>query len=64
MDVFGDRWQDYMTKIKKNWNAVVDFTRKVGYQKVSGKLYKDMRHEIHNDLCKDEVFADVLRFIN
>ncbi len=23
MDVFGDRWHDYMTKIKKNWNAVV-----------------------------------------
>ena len=23
MDIFGDRWQDYMTKIKKNWNAVV-----------------------------------------
>ena len=23
MEVFGDRWQDYMTKIKKNWNAVV-----------------------------------------
>ena len=24
MEVFGDRWQDYMTKIKRNWNAVVD----------------------------------------
>ncbi len=23
MDVFGDRWRDYMVKIKKNWNAVV-----------------------------------------
>lgn len=23
MEVFGDRWQDYMSKIKKNWNAVV-----------------------------------------
>ena len=23
MDVFGDRWRDYMTKIQKNWNAVV-----------------------------------------
>jgi predicted phosphohydrolase len=23
MEVFGDRWQDYMQKIRKNWNAVV-----------------------------------------
>ena len=23
MDVFGDRWRDYMQKIQKNWNAVV-----------------------------------------
>ncbi len=23
MEVFGARWQDYMTKIEKNWNAVV-----------------------------------------
>ncbi len=23
MDVFGDRWRDYMAKIQKNWNAVV-----------------------------------------
>ena len=24
MEVFGSRWQDYIEKIKKNWNAVVD----------------------------------------
>ena len=23
MDVFGSRWQDYMSKIQKNWNAVI-----------------------------------------
>ena len=23
MEIFGSRWQDYMEKIKKNWNAVV-----------------------------------------
>ena len=23
MDIFGDRWRDYMVKIQKNWNAVV-----------------------------------------
>ena len=25
MEVFGDRWQDYMQKIKKNWNSVVSY---------------------------------------
>ncbi len=24
MDVFGDRWRDYLNKIEKNWNAVVE----------------------------------------
>lgn len=28
------------------------------------KLYKNCRHEIHNDSCKDEVIADILEFIN
>ncbi|MBE7079700.1 MAG: alpha/beta hydrolase [Clostridiales bacterium] len=48
---------------EKNWDTVINFTRKVGYQKVVGKLYKDMRHEIHGDLCREEMFADLLRFI-
>ncbi len=31
---------------------------------VSLKLYKNCRHEIHNDSCKDEMFADILNFIS
>jgi alpha-beta hydrolase superfamily lysophospholipase len=27
------------------------------------KLYKDARHEILNDFCKDEVRSDILNFI-
>ncbi len=27
------------------------------------KLYKNCRHEIHNDICKDEMFKDILEFI-
>ena len=30
---------------------------------VTYKLYKNCRHEIHNDSCKDEVFYDILNFI-
>ncbi len=28
------------------------------------KLYKNCRHEIHNDSCKDEMFKDILSFID
>lgn len=31
---------------------------------VTLKLYKNCRHEIHNDSCKDEMFADILNFLN
>lgn len=31
---------------------------------VSLKLYKNCRHEIHNDSCKDEMFKDILSFIS
>ncbi|MBE6777707.1 MAG: alpha/beta hydrolase [Ruminococcaceae bacterium] len=31
---------------------------------VSLKLYKNCRHEIHNDSCKDEMFEDILQFLN
>ena len=37
--------------------------RKVGYNKVSGKLYEGMRHEIHNELDRQTVYNDLLAFI-
>lgn len=30
---------------------------------VALKLYKNCRHEIHNDSCKEEMFNDILKFI-
>ena len=27
------------------------------------RFYENCRHEIHNDLCKDEMFNDILSFI-
>ena len=35
-----------------------------GVKDATVKLYKDSRHEILNDYCKDEVFEDILNFIN
>ena len=45
------------------WFKAIEFLRKVGYETVSGKLYEGMRHELLNELGKEEVYADVLAFM-
>lgn len=42
----------------------VEFIRKRGYSHVSSKLYPDMRHEILNEIGKEEVYQDVLEFLD
>lgn len=37
--------------------------KSAGLSDVTLKLYKDCRHEIHNDTCRDEVTRDILEFI-
>ena len=48
---------------EENWNTVLTFMRSVGYTEVTGTLYPDLRHEILNEPCKQEVYQDVLAFI-
>lgn len=44
---------------RRSWeNAQADL-RTAGYVSVQGKLYPDMRHEIHNERGKEQVWADV-----
>lgn len=45
------------------WFQAIEFLRDVGYTQVSGKLYEGMRHEILNEVGKEEVYADLLAFI-
>ena len=45
------------------WLRSIEMLREVGYEQVSGKLYKEMRHEIHNEIGREEVYQDVLNFI-
>lgn len=45
------------------FNAAVDLMRKVGYQHVTSRLYPGMRHEIHNETRREEVWQDILHFI-
>ena len=48
---------------EKKWLEAQQFLRDVGYKNVTGKLYPKMRHEILNELGKEEVYADALAFI-
>ena len=54
---------DHVIGSEKKWLAAQQFLRDVGYKNVTGKLYPKMRHEILNELGKEEVYADALAFI-
>ncbi len=45
------------------FKASVDFMCEVGYEAVTSKIYPHVRHEILNDVSKQEVCADMLAFI-
>ncbi len=45
------------------WLAAIETMREVGYERVSGKLYEGMRHEILNELGREEVYEDILTFL-
>ena len=47
----------------ESFNKAVDFMKTVGYTNVSSKLYPNVRHEILNDTCKEEVIDDILTFM-
>lgn len=47
----------------EKWYAAQRFLSAVGYRNVKGKLYPKMRHEIHNEIGKEEVYADILSFV-
>lgn len=48
---------------EKNWQPTLDFMRKVGYTQVTGTLYPDFRHEVLNEIGKERVYDDLLKFI-
>ena len=48
---------------EKKWLEAQQFLRDVGYKNVTRKSYPKMRHEILNELGKEEVYADALAFI-
>lgn len=47
---------------RKKFDEAVEFMRKVGYTQVSSRLYEGMRHEVLNEIGKEQVYADVAAF--
>lgn len=48
---------------KEGWLDSQNFLKKRGYTNVDGKLYEGYRHEILKEHIAEEVFGDVLKFI-
>ena len=46
------------------WLKSVDFMMEVGYENVTCKAYRGLRHEILNELSRKEVYNDILAFLN
>ena len=54
---------DPVGSMGKGVTKTAEAFRKAGMQNVTLKLYPQGRHEMHNELNRDEVFNDVLRFL-
>ena len=59
--ISGDK--DPVGDFGKGVKAAEELYKNAGVKTVEMKLYKDARHELTNELCRQEVFNDVLSFI-
>lgn len=55
--------EDPVTVSEAKWKESQEFLRKIGYTNVSGKMYQGARHEILNEDIKQEVYDDIVRFM-
>lgn len=55
--------QDPCRGSDKAFNDAVEKMRQVGYTTVTSHLYPGMRHEIHNETRRAEVWQDILAFV-
>ena len=59
--ISGDK--DPVGGMGKDVEAVYELYQQHGFEHISFKLYEDARHELINELNKEEVFEDILRWI-
>jgi alpha-beta hydrolase superfamily lysophospholipase len=55
---------DPVGNMTKGVLEVYDLFRKAGIVDISYKLYPGVRHEILNDVSKEEVFSDIIEWLN
>jgi len=56
-------WEDPVGNMGKGPSKLAELYRKLGVKTVSALLYPHMRHEIHNEIGKQQVYADLLSFL-
>lgn len=49
---------------KDKWIESQEFLKNIGYSNITSKLYEKLRHEILNEENNEEVYNDILDFIN
>lgn len=54
---------DALSNYGKDIEKLVNVMKKLGYTDIQMKLYPECRHEILNELIKDEVYRDILNFL-
>lgn len=47
----------------KKWQNSVNHLKSVGFHSIYSKMYPGMRHELFNEIGKEEVFKDILKFL-
>ena len=55
---------DHVGKQGKGVKKLFDYYKQIGLQNVSMRLYEGGRHEMLNEINKEEVYADVLEYFN
>ena len=54
--------EDPVIQNRRRFGELKSFLKELGYADVRSKLYPEKRHELLNELGKEEVYKDVLRF--
>lgn len=55
--------EDAVLVNERKWREAIESMRKIGYTNATGVLYEGMRHEILNELGREEVYQDLNSFL-
>lgn len=54
---------DVLSNNGEFFHKLVDFYKKNDFEKITDKIYKGVRHEVHNDVSANQVFEDIYNWI-